>query len=120
MLKLNEDTMVDVPTMYFDNDDEFYIFSVDPNIITTPYTRADGTTGYVADWDFTQGYKDAVADGVRFIIKDEDSQIYKHKAITHRVATKPISNLEQYFKKPNKLLKGVKKLDTYITDEENQ
>ena len=107
-----------VSIMYFDNDDEFYQFCVNPEIITSPYTRVDGTTGYIADWDFSQGYKDAIDKGIHFIIKDEDSSIYKHGAITHRVNTKKIQNLDPYYKMPSKI-KGMKKLDQYVNDEEN-
>ena len=92
MLKINKDTNI----MYFDNDDEFYQFCVAPVVIPIASTK-DGITSYSFDFDFTQGYKNALSNGKRFVIKDEDSQIYKRGAVTYRTITKPIQNLDQYF-----------------------
>ena len=49
------------------------------------------------DFDFTHEYLDAIAKGLRFIIKDEDSQICKHKAVSYRTITKNIDNLDNYY-----------------------
>lgn len=98
MLRLDENTKT--PVMYFNNDDEFYKFCVLPVIITPEYTKADGTIGHYADWDFTDAYKNAIRDGVHFVIKDENSQIYKHGELTYRVNTKPVQNLDPYYEDP--------------------
>jgi len=97
--------------MYFKNDDEFYEFCVMPKIIFR--TEINPTTNkeyYVADWDFTQAYKNAIADGMYFMIKDENSSIFKHGAVTYRVATKPIKNLLQYINVKNPKLKKINEI----------
>ncbi len=94
MLSINKNTRF--PVKYFDNDEEFFKFCVVPVMVTNKETNDDGTSCFESDWDFTQEYKDAVKDGIRFIIKDENSQIYKHQAVTFNVITKPVDNLEYY------------------------
>lgn len=91
MFKLN------VNKMYFDSDDDFYKFCVDPIIIPVEYITDEGETKYSMDFNFTKSYQDAVNQGKIFIIKDPDSQIFKHQAVSYRTITKPIQNLEQYF-----------------------
>ena len=106
--------------MYFDSDDDFYRFCVNPTLVTQEYTKADGSDGYVADWNYSDEYLRALQNGIHFIIKDEDSQIFKHGEITHRVNTRPIDNLLPYYKEPkNKIIKEIIPLDTYINDEKN-
>lgn len=103
MLKLTKDIIVenkldkDDSVIYFENDEEFYQFCVAPVLKSQEYKRKDGTVGYFADFDFTQGYKDAVKAGKRFVIKDEDSQIFKHGSVSYRTITKNVQNLDQYF-----------------------
>ena len=96
MLQLTQDTTVKCPILYFDNDDEFYQFCVNPNLIISEYTKDDGNIGYSVDWDFTDLYKDAISKNTKFIIKDPNSQVCKHGKITYRVNTKPINNVELY------------------------
>ena len=114
MLKIsaNSDTMpiinnVDIDNsnrIYFDNDDDFYAFSVNPTLVTKEFVDANGNVGYYCDFDFTPQYYDAVNAGKKFIIKDENSNIYKHQAVSFRTISKPVSNLGYYYeiKKRNK------------------
>ena len=103
MLKLTNDIICenkldkDDKVIYFDNDEEFYQFCVAPNLKAKEYEEEDGTIGYFADFDFTQGYKDAVKAGKRFVIRDEDSQIFKHGCVSYRTISKKVDNLDQYF-----------------------
>ena len=84
--------------IYFDNDDEFYDYCVEPKLITIPFVDKNGDTRYYTDFNFTNAYNNDVKDGKIFIIKDENSQIYKHKAVSYRTITKEISNLEPWYK----------------------
>lgn len=89
--------------MFFSSDDEFYKFCVVPVLVTRQ--SVNGLTGEPVqyfDFDFTHEYLTAVSNGVKFIIKDEDSQIYKHGAVSYRTITKPVQNLKQYFNKYNR------------------
>lgn len=83
--------------MYFNSDDEFYKFCVVPEIIPVEYIDVDGTTRYYMDFNLTTAYHDAIEQGKKFIIRDPNSQIYKHQAVSYRTITKPIQNLEEYF-----------------------
>jgi len=83
--------------IYFDSDDDFYNFCVVPELVPREYTLADGRVVYFSDFDFTKCYKDALSQGKRFIIKDEDSSIFKHGAVSYRTITKNVDNLDQYF-----------------------
>lgn len=92
MLKLESNKI------YFDNDDAFYEFCVIPNIVLK---TSDIGTMY-SDFDFSPQYLDAINQGKIFIIKDENSNIYKHGAVSYKTITKPVSNLGYYYEKPNK------------------
>lgn len=83
--------------LYFDNDEAFYNWCVVPQLKTCEYTDNLGNIKYFVDFDFTHEYLDAIAKGLRFIIKDEDSQICKHKAVSYRTITKNIDNLDNYY-----------------------
>ena len=49
------------------------------------------------DFNLSNAYNDAISQGKKFIIKDPNSQIFKHQAVSYRTITKPIQNLEEYF-----------------------
>lgn len=86
--------------MYFDNDDDFYNFCVNPKLFARELSVTNnGEKLYSYDFDYTDAYKKALSDNKLFVIKDEDSQIYKHKAVSYRTITKPVKNLEQYLGK---------------------
>lgn len=83
--------------MFFDSDDDFYKFCVVPELIPIEYVNNNGETKYFTDFNLSNAYHDAIAQGKKFIIKDPNSQIYKHQAVSYRTITKPIQNLEEYF-----------------------
>jgi len=90
--------------IYFECDKEFEDFCLAPyGVIVYP---ENGSSPY---WTgvYSDLYKDAVKEGKKFIIKDEDSVVFKHKRVTKRVPIQgtrreasvqmPVQNLEQYF-----------------------
>lgn len=96
MLKLTKNPNV----IYFNSDDEFYKFCVVPVIIPKEFINPNnGETMYKMDFDFSNDYLDAINSGKRFIIKDENSQIYKRGCVSYRTVTKRINNLDKYINK---------------------
>lgn len=78
---------------YFDNDEEFYNYCVDPRIV--PVDSGEGY--YYTTFNFTPQYLDDVKNGYKFMIKDENSTIFKRGCVSYRTMTKRVQNLEQYF-----------------------
>ena len=78
--------------LFFDNDDEFYEFAVIPALVVK---QSNAGTAYT-DFEFTDLYKDAIANDRHFYIKDEKSRIAKHKAVSYGVLTKPVQNIGEY------------------------
>ena len=94
--------------LYFDNDDDFFAFTVKPQVIICD--NESGYSGY--DIDFTDDYKNAVSNNKRFCIKDENSKVYKHNCVSYKLMSKDVQNLEPYFagftdKKINKKLQAL-------------
>ena len=83
--------------IYFDNDQEFYDYAVIPELVPISFTDKSGVERYYTDFNFTSLYNDAVNNGMTFIIKDEDSQIYKHGGVSYRTIFKEVPNLEPWF-----------------------
>ena len=83
--------------MYFDCDDDFYRFCVVPVIVSKERILKDGTIRRSMDFNLSNEYHNAVKNDIIFIIKDPNSQICKHQAVSYRTITKPIENLEEYF-----------------------
>ena len=80
---------------YFENDDEFYNYCVDPRII--PMKSEEGYC--YTTFNFTPQYTIDVNNGVKFIIKDANSKIFTHQAVCVGIMNKRVQNLEQYFGK---------------------
>lgn len=79
-------------TIYFDSDDEFLDFALDRRIVIK-----EGKNCLYTDFNFTSMYQKEVDNGVRFCIKDENSQIEKRQAISYRTITKEVENLDPWF-----------------------
>lgn len=103
-LHLGKDTQVQDDNIYFDNDQEFTDFCLAPyGVIVYP---ENGSSPY---WTgvYSDAYKEAVKEGKKFVIKDEDSVVFNRKCVTKRVPIQgtrrdasvqmPVQNLEQYF-----------------------
>jgi len=84
-------------TIYFNNDDEFYAYSVIPKIFDVKYIGEDGVERYHTDFNFTPHYLNEVKNGTIFVIKDEDSNICKHGGVSYRTIFKEVPNLEPWF-----------------------
>lgn len=83
--------------MFFDTDDDFYQFCIDPSPkFNTDDIDAGLATVLSYTYDFTKSYYDAIADGIKFVIKDPKSVISKHGSVHHRLINKPVQNLEPY------------------------
>ena len=83
--------------IYFDSDNEFYEYSVVPELVPVQYIDSEGNEKYYTDFNFTPQYNAAINNNMRFVIKDEDSQIYKHGCVSYRTISKDISNLDPWF-----------------------
>ena len=91
-------------TIYFDNDQEFTDFCLASyGVIVHP---EDGSSPFYTGV-YSDEYNDAIKKGKRFVIKDEDSVVFKHKCVSKRVLIQgtgreasvqmPVRNLEQFF-----------------------
>lgn len=80
--------------MFFNTDEDFFNFAVVPHLYARKCEMDDGSAVYCTDYDFSHKYNKAVNDGKVFVIKDPDSQIFKHQAVSYRAITKPIKNLD--------------------------
>jgi hypothetical protein len=83
--------------IYFDSDNEFYEYSVVPELVPVQYIDSNGNEKYYSDFNFTPQYNAAINNNMRFVIKDEDSQIYKHGCVSYRTISKDIQNLDPWF-----------------------
>ena len=83
--------------IYFDNDNEFYEYCVVPELVPVQYINSEGNEKYYCDFNLSSQYNNAINNGTRFIIKDEDSQIYKHGCVSYRTISKDIQNLDPWY-----------------------
>jgi hypothetical protein len=79
--------------IYFDNDNEFYEFCVTPKLFVTPFIDRLGNENYYTDFSLSNQYNESINNGIKFVIKDKNSQIYKRKKVSYRTITKDIQNL---------------------------
>ena len=82
--KINSKT-VKSNVLYFESDEEFTDFCVAPFAVVK--RSEDGTLYY--EGEYSEEYKKCVEEGKTFIIKDENSQVYKRQCVTKRV---PVQN----------------------------
>lgn len=69
---------------FFDSDDEFTDFCVKP-YATVVYPQ--NGSPYI-EGDYSDEYKQCIEEGKRFIIKDEDSKVYRRNCVCKRVPIK--------------------------------
>jgi len=93
MLNFNSDENI----MYFVNDDDFAKFCINPDIQVFTKIDANGNEIMLADYDFTPAYRDALAMGTRFCIKDLSSHVNKDGILGYRNTSKQIENIERYY-----------------------
>lgn len=75
--------------MYFKDDDEFFLFVVNPVLII----KRDPLGILYHTWDYTDSYKNAIADGMYFKILDPNSRIKYRTNITYQFVPKKIQNV---------------------------
>lgn len=89
--------------IYFESDDEFTDFCLAPyGVIVYEGGTPTTWTGVYSDQ-----YKEAIVKGMTFVIKDEDSTVFRRQCVTKRVPIQgtrrealvqmPVENLEEYF-----------------------
>lgn len=83
--------------IYFDSDNEFYDYCVVPELVPVQYIDSEGNERYYNSFNFSSQYNNAVNNGMRFIIKDEDSKIYQHGCVSYRTISKDIQNLDPWY-----------------------
>ena len=95
--------------LFFESDEEFTDFCVAP----FAEIKKSENGGFYVVGDYSDEYKKCIELGKRFIIKDENSQVYKRQCVTKRVpifnhgvrvttredhpVQLSVMNLEQYF-----------------------
>lgn len=99
--------------IYFNSDDEFTDFCVKP-YATVVYPQNGNP---FIESDYSDEYKRCLSQGKSFVIKDEDSVVYKRQCVCKRVPIKvewdpsyrrdtlvqlPVQNLKMYFDFPGK------------------
>lgn len=93
MLRLNRENNI----MYFDNDDSFSDFCINPVMKVCKVISTTGEEILYPDYEFSQAYNDAVDAGVRFCIKDELSRVNKNGLLPVGTSTKRIVNVKRYY-----------------------
>ena len=83
--------------IYFDSDNEFYDYCVVPELVPVQYIDSEGNERYYSSFNFSSEYNKAIDNGMRFVIKDEDSKIYQHGCVSYRTISKDIQNLDPWF-----------------------
>lgn len=91
MLKLTPDK--NDKYLYFDNDDAFYNFAVIPELVIIENPEVPGQ--YYTDFNFSDPYNRAKANGKKFVIRDWNSQIVKRGHVSYRTVTKPVDVLDE-------------------------
>ena len=83
--------------MYFDTDDDFYRFCVDPQLCVKTYDNNGEPSEYL-DFNFSPGYSDALANNIAFVIRNMNSQILKHNGVvSYRTISKKVDNLKPWY-----------------------
>lgn len=70
--------------LFFENDDEFADFCIAPYAIVKISEK--GNPYY--EGEFSEIYLKAIEEGKKFVIKDEDSKVYKRSSVSARVFAK--------------------------------
>ena len=100
MLKINESVGLNEYTdvMYFNTDDDFYAFCVEPVLVVKEYINNSGQVDQYTDFNFTNAYEEAVKNNIAFAIRDKKSQILKHNGVvSYRTISKQSQNLKPWF-----------------------
>ncbi len=106
-LRISKDTRIPEDIIYFESDEEFTDFCLAPYAVV----RETAKGNLVVEGQYSDLYKKYVEEGKTFIIKDENSQVYKRLCVSKRVPIKvegfpdynrstlvqlPVENLEEW------------------------
>lgn len=83
-LRINKDIIITQPKdniLYFESDEEFTDFCIAPY---AEIKKSENGNLYVAG-DYSDEYKKSIEQDKKFIIKDENSQVYKRQCVCKRV-----------------------------------
>lgn len=78
--------------IYFNNDDEFINFCINPLVKINTNEKVP-----YAYYDFSDNYYNALKANKKFCIKDENSRIVKDGMVGYRTSTLKVDNLEPYY-----------------------
>lgn len=81
---------------FFDSDDDFYMFCVVPKLDVHKCINNNGDEVFYTDFELSNVYNDAIANGKEFMIKNPDSLIQKRGFVSYRGHTKKVDNLFPY------------------------
>ena len=93
-------------TIYFESDQEFEDFCVAPYAVIK-----QSDSGLYYEGDYSDMYKESIEKGLSFVIKDENSLVYKRGCVSKRVPVRgtndgrtpirlvqlPVQNLKPYY-----------------------
>jgi hypothetical protein len=99
--------------VFFESDDEFTNFCIAP---IAQIKRSEKGTLYCGG-DYSDMYKTFVEEGKTFIIKDEDSQVYKHQCVAKRL---PVYNEGTYIGRATLVQLDVQGLEEYYEDDKGE
>lgn len=103
-----EDDKNSVKVMFFANDEEFTDFVMEPYAVVRQHDN--GVVAIVGV--YTDEYRRCVADGVRFVIKDEDSTVFRRQCVCRRVPVH-VPNVPDY-RRETLVQLSVENLEMYI------
>lgn len=84
--------------IYFNTDNDFYKYCVEPKLVKVEYINSIGETNSYIDFNFTPGYLEDVKNNKIFIIRDKNSQIIKHNnTVSYRTISKKVNNVKPYY-----------------------
>lgn len=84
--------------IYFNTDDDFYKYCVNPKLVQVEKINSIGETNAYCDWNFTPGYLEDVKSNKVFIIRDKNSKIIKrNNIVSYRTISKKVQNVKPYY-----------------------
>lgn len=81
-LKINKDSRAEKKYMFFNSDEEFTDFCFAP---FATVKLSDKGTPVGTQWDYSSKYKQCIEADVHFVIRDINSQVFKHKSVEKRL-----------------------------------
>lgn len=116
-LRISKDIRIaPVETIYFESDDEFTDFCVAPYAVI----KQSESGVYYYHGEYSDLYKKAIEEGKKFVIKDENSQVYKHQRVCKRVLVPKADDFAKRMRKDVLVQLHVENLDEWDPWRENE